>query len=71
VLLGKVCSLLVVSALSAHCNCCIKIKLEVARRLDELFKLVDVFELCIAVEEKGCVVRSRFSMFVELFQILD
>lgn len=71
VLLGKVSSLFVVPALSTHCNCCIKVKFEVARRLDELFKLVYVFELCITVEEKSRVVRSRFSMFMELFQILN
>jgi hypothetical protein len=60
-LLGKVCSLLVVSTLTTHGNCCVKIELEVTRRLDKLFKLVDVLELGIAVEEKGSVISSRFS----------
>jgi hypothetical protein len=70
-LLGKVCRLFIITALPAHGDCGIKIKLEVTRGLDELFQLVDILELGIAVEEEGGVVSRRLSVLMELFQVLD
>ncbi len=70
-LLGQVCRLLIVATLSTHGYGRVQVKLEVSRRLDELLQLVDILELCIAIEEKGGVVRRRLVMLVELLQILD
>lgn len=50
-LCSKICSLVIVAALSTHGDGGIEIKLEIARRLDELLKFTYVFELCITVEE--------------------
>jgi hypothetical protein len=71
VLLGKVRSLLIVSALATHGNCRIEVELQVTRRLDKLFKLVDIFELRITVKKKGGVIGGCFSMLMELLQILN
>ncbi len=71
VFLGEVCSLLIVAPLSAHGYGRVQVKLEVSWRFDELFQLVDVLELCVAIEQKGGVVRRRLVMLVELLQILD
>lgn len=70
-LLGKVCRLFIITALPAHGDCGIKIKLEVTRGLDELFKFVDILELSIAVEEESGMVSRRLSVLMELFQVLD
>lgn len=66
-LLSKVCGLFVVPPLPTHGNRSVEIKLEVARRLDELFELGDILELCVAVEEEGGVIGSGLSVLVELF----
>ena len=55
-LLSKVSRLLVVPALSAHGNCRVQVKLEIPRGLDELFQLLDVLELSIAVEQQRGVI---------------
>lgn len=70
-LFGKVCCLFIITALPTHGDCGIKIKLEVAGGLDELFQLVDILELGIAVEEEGGMVSRRLSVLMELFQVLN
>jgi hypothetical protein len=55
-LLGKIRGLLVVATLPAHGDGCLQIEFEIARRLDELFQLIDILELCIAVKKQCCVV---------------
>jgi hypothetical protein len=70
-LLSQVRRLLKVSSLPTHGDGGVEVKLEVAGRLDELFELLDVFELGIAVQQEGRVICRRLSVFVELFEVLD
>ncbi len=46
---GQIRCLLVVASLSAHGDSCVKVKLEISRRLDESLELLNVFQLCVAV----------------------
>lgn len=71
VLLGKICSLVVVSSLPAHGDGCVKIELEVSGRLDEFLQLVHVLELGIAVQQQGGMIRCRFATLMKLLEILD
>lgn len=51
VLLGQICSLLVVASLPTHSNCSLEVKLQVTGRFDKCLQFVDIFELCIAVQK--------------------
>ncbi len=68
---SKVSRLLIVASLSTHGDGCIEVKFEIARRFDELFKLLDVFQLCIAIQKESGMVRSCFMVFVQFLQILN
>jgi cytosine/uracil/thiamine/allantoin permease len=70
-LCSKVCGLVIIAALSTHRDSRIEIKLEITRRLDELFKFIYILELCITVQEQGCVISGCFVMFVQLLEVLD
>lgn len=71
VLACKKRSLIVVTALTAHGDCGLEIELEISRRLNKLFQLVDIFQLSIAIQQQGCVVRGGFVVLMQFFQIFD
>ena len=48
---GKVGRLVIIAALSTHRDGGVKVEFEIARGLDEFFKLIYVFELCITIQE--------------------
>jgi len=53
---SKISSLIIVTSLTTHGNGCFKIEFEIARRFDELFELVHILELGIAVQEESRMV---------------
>lgn len=70
-LLGQICSLIVVSSLPAHGDGRIQIKLEISGGLDEFLQLVHVLELGIAVQQQRGMIRRGFATLMELLEILD
>lgn len=67
----QVSRLLVVAPLSAHGDSCIEVKFKIARRLNKSLELLDIFQLCIAIQKKRGVVCGCFMVFVQFLQILD
>ena len=60
----QISSLLVVSTLTAHRNRGVKVELQIPGRLDELFQLIDILQLGIAVQEQSRVISCRLMMFM-------
>jgi hypothetical protein len=56
VLPSKECRLVKVPSLAAHGDGSVQVELEITGRFNELFQLVDILQLCIAIEEEGRVV---------------
>jgi hypothetical protein len=59
--------LVVVATLPAHGNGRVEVELQITRRANEFFELLDILELGVAVEQKRCVIWSGTIMLVELF----
>ena len=68
---SQVRSLIIVTTLATHGDSSIKIELQVTRRLDELFELLDVLQFCVAIQQQCCMIWRCFIMFVELLKIIN
>lgn len=68
---GEISGLLIITALAAHSDGRLEIKLELPRGLDERVQLASIFKFCITVQEQCCVIDCRPPVIMQLFQILN
>lgn len=60
--------LLEIAALPAHSDCCVKVKLQFSRLLNEGIELARILEFRIAIQEQGGVVGGGLAVVMQFFQ---
>jgi hypothetical protein len=68
---GKIGCLFIVTTLPTHGYRSVQIKFKITRRLDKFFKLINVFELCIAVQKERGMICSGLVMFMQFLEVLN
>lgn len=68
---SEISCLVVVATLSTHWDRCVQVKLEIAWWFDKLFKLINVFQLGIAIQEKSSMIGRCLVVLMELLKILN